>query len=251
MSPPNLPDTVAQVRARIAASARAAGRSPDAVTLLAVTKGQPIEVLRAAVAAGLTHFGESYLQEALPKIAALSTPQDLDLTWHFIGRVQANKTRPVAQSFAWVHSVDRLKIAARLSEQRPYHAPPLNVCLEVNLAAETAKGGVCPADLPDLAARVAQLPRLTLRGLMCVPPQDEPESARRWFRELAALQAQLRRTLPGLDTLSMGMSADFEEAVLEGATLVRIGTLLLGPRPAPAQGPRTPRKPPGRTPGEA
>jgi len=228
----SLPDTVAQVRARMAASAQAAGRSPEAITLLAVTKGHPAEVVRAAAGAGLRNFGENYLQEALPKMEALA---ELDLTWHFIGHLQANKTRPVAQSFAWVHGVDRLKIATRLSEQRPYHAPPLNVCLEVNLAGEPDKGGVSPTELPALAAAVAQLPRLSLRGLMCLPPQEtDPERARHWFRELARLKSGLVPAIPHLDTLSMGMSGDFEAAILEGATVVRIGTLLFGPRPSPA-----------------
>lgn len=232
MSAQNLPATVAQVRARIAAAAQSAGRSPGSITLLAVSKGHPEHALRAAAATGIKDFGESYLQEAAPKMQALS---DLDLTWHFIGSLQANKTRPVAQSFAWVHGVDRLKIATRLSEQRPYHAPPLNVCLEVNLAAEPDKGGVDPAGLSELAAAVAQLPRLSLRGLMGLPPQDsDPQRTRHWFAELARLRTQLCATLPGLsgfDTLSMGMSGDFEAAILEGATIVRIGTLLFGPRP--------------------
>jgi pyridoxal phosphate enzyme (YggS family) len=231
MSLASVPPAVAQISARIAAAEQAAGRPAGSVTLLAVGKGQPAAALRAAAAAGLTHFGESYLQEALPKMEALS---DLALTWHFIGHLQANKTRSVAQAFAWVHGVDRLKIAARLSEQRPYHAPPLNLCLEVNLAGEPGKSGVAPAELPALATAVAQLPRLTLKGLMCLPPQQgEP---RHWFRMLAALRTQLAQSLPGLDTLSMGMSGDFEAAILEGATLVRIGTALFGPRPAAGAG---------------
>jgi pyridoxal phosphate enzyme (YggS family) len=227
----NLPATLAAIRARIAAAAQAAGRSAGSITLLAVSKGQPAPVLRAAAELGLTHFGESYLQEALAKQEALA---DLNLTWHFIGHVQANKTRPIAAAFAWVHGVDRLKIAERLSAQRPFHAPPLNVCLEVNLAGEPGKGGVSPAEAPALAAAVAGLPRLVLRGLMCLPPREEdPARARRWFGQTATLLAQLRQTLPGLDTLSMGMSGDFEAAILEGATIVRIGTALFGERPAP------------------
>lgn len=227
----NLPETVAQVRARVQAAAQAAGRSPEAITLLAVSKGHPAQVLRSAAALGLKDFGESYLQEALPKMQALA---DLDLTWHFIGHVQSNKTRPVAQHFAWVHGVDRLKIATRLSQQRPYHAPPLNVCLEVNLGAEPGKGGVGPAELPQLADAVAQLPRLALRGLMCLPPQGSDPRA--WFAQLARLRGeQAMRQGPRLpspfDTLSMGMSGDFEAAIQEGATIVRIGTLLFGPRP--------------------
>lgn len=229
---PDTPAQVAQVRERIAASAKACGRSPESITLLAVSKGQPVEAIRAAAATGIKDFGESYLQEALPKIEALA---ELQLTWHFIGALQSNKTRPVAQSFAWVHGVDRLKVAARLSEQRPYHAAPLNVCLEVNLGAESDKRGVSPAGLAALAAAVAPLPRLTLRGLMCLPPQEtEPDRARHWFAELARLRAELSAQIPQLDTLSMGMSGDFEAAILEGATIVRIGTLLFGPRPRPA-----------------
>jgi pyridoxal phosphate enzyme (YggS family) len=170
------------------------------------------------------------VQEALDKIEAL---RDLSLTWHFIGRLQANKTRPVAASFDWVHAVDRLKIAERLSEQRPFHAPPLNVCLQVNIAGEASKGGVTTAELPALATAVAALPRLKLRGLMCIPPdEDDPSRQRAWFasmrRELEALNAAGAK----LDTLSMGMSGDFESAILEGATLVRIGTALFGSRPA-------------------
>jgi PLP dependent protein len=231
LAPQNLPQRIAHVRGRIAAAAAQAGRSVESITLLAVSKGHTAEVVRAAAASGLSSFGESYLGEALPKMQALS---DLDLTWHFIGRIQANKTRPIAQAFAWVHGVDRARIAARLAEQRPYHAPPLNVCLQVNLAGEAGKGGVPPGELPELAAAVAALPRLALRGLMCIPPEEEdPARQRRWFGELAQLLGELRQAVaPGLDTLSMGMSGDFEAAILEGATIVRIGTALLGPRPA-------------------
>jgi pyridoxal phosphate enzyme (YggS family) len=225
---------VADVRAQIAACAGAAGRPVEAITLLAVSKGQPPSVLREGYAAGLTAFGESYLQEALPKLDAL---QDLPLTWHYIGRVQANKTRPIAERFAWVHGVDRLKVAERLSQQRPYHAPPLNVCLQVNLGAEPGKAGTAVEALPALAADVAVLPRLTLRGLMCLPPQeDDPAAAKHWFAALAAQFRGLKETVaPGLDTLSMGMSADFEAAILAGATIVRIGTRLFGPRQASPQ----------------
>lgn len=239
--PPDLPQRIAQVRARIAAAAARAGRAPGSVTLLAVSKGQSAEVVRAAAAQGLSSFGESYLQEALEKMDALA---DLALTWHFIGRVQANKTRPIAARFAWVHGVDRVQIAERLAAQRPHHAAPLNICLQVNLAGEASKAGVAAAQLPELAAQVAALPRLALRGLMCIPPEEEdPARQRMWFAQLAALFEALRRGgLAGLDTLSMGMSADFEAAILEGATLVRIGTALLGPRQGSvsAQAPRPP-----------
>jgi PLP dependent protein len=236
--PQNLPQRIADVRARIAAAAALAGRSAASVTLLAVSKGQGADVVRAAAAHGLTSFGESYLQEALEKMDALA---DLELTWHFIGRIQANKTRPIAERFAWVHGVDRARIAERLAEQRPYHAPPLNVCLQVNLAGEPSKAGVAVAGLSELAAQVAALPRLALRGLMCIPPEEEePARQRMWFARLRALLEELKRaSLPGLDTLSMGMSGDFEAALLEGATIVRVGTALLGPRPA-AQDSRAP-----------
>ncbi len=230
MSPQNLSECIRAVRERIAGAAAAAGRSAQSVTLLAVSKAQPPAMLRAAAACGIADFGESYLQEALGKLAAL---QDLPLTWHFVGRLQANKTRPVAASFAWVHAVDRLRLAERLSAQRPLQAAPLNVCLQVNLAGETTKGGVSAAELPALAAAVAPLPRIRLRGLMCIPPEEtDPERQRAWFRRLRQLFVALNDAGAGLDTLSMGMSGDFEAAILEGATLVRIGTALFGSRPA-------------------
>lgn len=248
MGPQNLPERIDQVRNRIEKAALQAGRRVDSITLLGVTKGQLAEAIRAASEAGLTDFGESYLQEALEKIAALTGPGVTPgagaekppaemaavhhLTWHFIGRLQANKTRPVAESFAWVHAVDRLKIAERLSEQRPYYAPPLNVCLQVNVAGEVSKAGVGFAELPALAAAVRVLPRLKLRGLMCLPPEeDDPERQRLWFRKLREALEALNRTGLGLDTLSMGMSGDFEAAIAEGATIVRVGTALFGPRP--------------------
>jgi len=229
MGPQNLALQVQEVRERVARAVAAAGRSAHSVTLLAVGKAQPLALLRAAADAGLTDFGESYLNEALEKVAAL---QDRALTWHYIGRLQANKTRPVAEAFAWVHAVDRLRIAERLSAQRPYHAPPLNVCLQVNLAGEASKGGVPPAQLAPLAAAVAALPRLTLRGLMCLPPQEtDPARQRHWFAQLRALKEELNSRGARLDTLSMGMSDDFEAAIAEGATIVRLGTVLFGPRP--------------------
>ncbi len=213
----------------MAAAAARAGRSAHSVTLLAATKAQPPEVLRAALDCGLEHFGESYLQEALPKLDAL---RDCALTWHFIGQIQANKTRPIAERFAWVHAVDRLRIAERLAAQRPHYAPPLNVCLQVRIGGEASKGGVEAAQLPALARAVASLPRLTLRGLMCIPPEESAVPRQRaWFRELRELCAALNSQGLGLDTLSMGMSGDFEAAIEEGATLVRVGTALFGPRP--------------------
>ena len=229
MNPQNLPATLRAARARMARAAAAAGRSAESVTLLAVGKAQPVELLAAAADCGVGDFGESYLQEALQKIAALRSRA---LTWHFIGRIQANKTRLIAETFAWVHAVDRLKIAERLAAQRPLHAPPLNVCLQVNVADESTKGGVTPAELPALAAAVAQLPRLALRGLMCIPPEEtDPARQRAWFARLRVLQEDLNRTGLALDTLSMGMSGDFEAAIQEGATIVRLGTILFGARP--------------------
>jgi len=229
MGPQNLSLRIREVRERVVRAAAAAGRSAQSVTLLAIGKAQPPALLAAAADCGLEDFGESYLQEALAKIAAL---QDRNLSWHFVGRVQANKTRPIAEHFAWVHAVDRLKIAERLSEQRPPLLPALNVCLQVNVAGEAAKGGVAPGELPALAASVARLPRVTLRGLMCIPPEEtDPARQRAWFSSLRVLRDELNAAGARLDTLSMGMSGDFEAAILEGATIVRLGTALFGPRP--------------------
>ena len=224
-----MPERVRLVRAEIAAAAASAGRNVSDITLLAVSKAQPAEAVRAAFAAGLTDFGESYLNEALAKLEAL---KDLPLTWHFIGRLQANKTRPIAERFQWVHGIDRLHIAERLAQQRPVHAPPLNVCLQVNLAGESSKAGVTPAELPALAAAVAALARLRLRGLMCIPPPETDSQAQRaWFAQLRQLRDRLNAAGAALDTLSMGMSSDFPSAILEGSTLVRVGTALFGERP--------------------
>jgi PLP dependent protein len=229
MSPQNLPARIQAVQERVARAAEAAGRSAQSVTLLAIGKAQPLPLLDAAAACGLEHFGESYLQEALAKIAAL---RERGLTWHFVGRVQANKTRAIAEEFAWVHALDRLRIAERLAAQRPPHGPPLNVCLQVKLAGEGTKGGVAPDELAPLAAAVAKLPRLALRGLMCIPPEEtEPARQRTWFAKLRQLRDQLNVQGARLDTLSMGMSGDFEAAIAEGATIVRLGTALFGPRP--------------------
>jgi PLP dependent protein len=228
--PQNLAQRILEVQERMARAAARAGRNAHSVTLLAVSKGQPAAVVREAAACGLSAFGESYLQEALAKLDAL---RDLALEWHFVGRIQANKTRDIAEAFAWVHAVDRLRVAERLAAQRPHYAAPLNVCLQVNIGGEASKGGVLKAQLPALAAAVARLPHLALRGLMCIPP-EETDVARQhaWFRELHDLYASLNATGLELDTLSMGMSGDFEAAIEEGATLVRVGTALFGPRPA-------------------
>ena len=216
------------VRSRILRAAAAAGREPDSVTLIAVTKTQTAETIRSAATCGVTDFGESYVQEALPKMEGLA---DLALRWHFIGAIQSNKTRAIAERFDWVHSIDRLSIARRLSEQRPYHAPPLNLCIQVELVPEPNKGGVAPAQVGELAAAAVLLPRVRLRGLMCVPPpQPDAAGARRVFARLRNLLEELNAGGLNLDTLSMGMSDDFEAAILEGATLVRVGTALFGRR---------------------
>ncbi len=228
IGPQNLTVPVNHVRSRIRQAAVAAGRDPGAVILVAVTKAQTAQTIRLAATAGVTDFGENYLQEASAKMEQLA---DLPLTWHFIGAIQSNKTRAVAERFDWVHSLDRLNIARRLSEQRPFHAPALNVCLQVALVPEPNKGGVAPEALAELAAGVASLPRLRLRGLMCVPPPPVDVAAERAvFARLRVLFEDLNAGGPKLDTLSMGMSADFESAIAEGATMVRIGTALFGNR---------------------
>lgn len=221
---------VQATQARLNQACSTAGRHPETVHLLAVSKLHPAEAIREAHAAGLHAFGENYVQEGLDKIAALADLRPL-LAWHLIGPLQSNKTRAVAEAFDWVHSVDRFKIAQRLSEQRPDHLPPLNVCLQVNISGEDSKSGVAPADLPALARALAALPRLRLRGLMSIPePATDLEAQRRPHRALRVLFEQLNAEGLGLDTLSMGMSADLEAAVLEGATLVRIGTAIFGVR---------------------
>ncbi|HZF17765.1 MAG TPA: YggS family pyridoxal phosphate-dependent enzyme [Steroidobacteraceae bacterium] len=230
IGPQNLAENARFVRLRIASAATAAGRAPASVTLVAVTKGHDAETLRTAARCGLDHIGESYVQEALPKLAALAG--EGAITWHFVGRLQANKTRVIAERFAWVHAVDRVKIAERLSAQRPFHAPPLNICLEVNLEGEYSKAGVEPGGLVAVARAVAALPRLRLRGLMCIPPPvSDPTLQRSRFARLRALLADLRSAGVEGDALSMGMSDDYELAIAEGATHVRVGTALFGPRP--------------------
>jgi PLP dependent protein len=228
IGPQNLTVHVNHVRSRIRQAALAAGRDPGAVVLVAVTKAKSAENVRAAATAGVTDFGENYLQEALAKMDLLT---DLGLRWHFIGSLQSNKTRAVAERFDWVHSVDRLNIARRLSEHRPFHAPPLDVCIQVALEQETNKGGVAPGALGELAAQVASLRGVRLRGLMCVPPPQPDQAAMRAvFGRLRTLLEELNLSGLKLDTLSMGMSADFESAIAEGATMVRIGSALFGNR---------------------
>jgi pyridoxal phosphate enzyme (YggS family) len=218
------------VRERIRQAALRAGRDPAAIGLLAVSKGHPIQSLAALQRLGQRDFGESYLQEALPKLDALA---GRDLSWHFIGPLQANKCRDIAARFDWVHSLDRPQLAERLNRLRPQHLPPLHVCLQVKLSAEPQKSGVQPEDLALLAETVTGLPRLRLRGLMTIPQASHEQSEQRAaYARLRALLNQLRSEGHDLDTLSMGMSEDLEAAILEGSTLVRVGTALFGPRPA-------------------
>ncbi|HCN66340.1 MAG TPA: YggS family pyridoxal phosphate-dependent enzyme [Pseudomonas sp.] len=216
---------IAQVEARIRAAAEAVQRDVTSIHLLAVSKTKPAAALREAYAAGIRDFGENYLQEARAKQVELT---DLPLSWHFIGPIQSNKTREIAEHFAWVHSVDRLKIAQRLSEQRPADLPPLNICIQVNVSGEASKSGCTPEDLPALATAIQALPRLTLRGLMAIPEPTEVRAEQdAAFAKVRSLQQSLNM---GLDTLSMGMSHDLESAIAQGATWVRIGTALFGAR---------------------
>jgi len=213
-------------RDRIDRACRLAGRRPESVGLLAVSKTYPAAAVREAYGAGQRRFGESYLQEALAKQTELI---DLDLEWHFIGPIQGNKTRPIAGHFAWAHGVDRLKIAQRLAEVRPANLPPLNVCIQVNVSGEVSKHGVAPDEALALARAVACLPRLKLRGFMCIAQATgDPAEQRRQFARLRALLEQAAGL--GLDTLSMGMSSDLEAAIMEGATIVRVGTAIFGQR---------------------
>jgi pyridoxal phosphate enzyme (YggS family) len=226
----SIADNLAAVHGRIARAALAAQRDPASVKLLAVSKTFPADDVRAAFAAGQRAFGENYVQEAIAKIEALAELR-AQVEWHFIGPLQSNKTRPVAEHFDWVHSIDRLKIAQRLSEQRPPTLAPLNVCLQVNVSGEASKSGVSPDDAPALAKEIAAMPRLALRGLMSIPePTEDVDAQRAQHRTLRALFDALRAEGLSIDTLSMGMSADLEAAVLEGATMVRIGTSIFGAR---------------------
>lgn len=228
-----LPESLAQARERLHQALHQAGRPFNDATLLAVSKTKPASMVRQAWALGQREFGENYLQEALEKQAVLA---DLvDIVWHFIGPLQSNKTRAVAEHFDWMHSVDRLKIAKRLSEQRPPHLAPLNICLQVNISREASKSGVMPDDVMALAEEIAQLPHLRLRGLMAIPaPATTLDAQREPLAALRKMLTSLQTALPQapLDTLSMGMSDDLEAAVLEGATLVRLGTAIFGARGA-------------------
>jgi pyridoxal phosphate enzyme (YggS family) len=235
-------DRLARVRTRITQAAIAAGRDPASIKLLAVSKSHPVAELEAALSAGQFAFGESYLQDALPKIEVIANRAE----WHFIGPIQSNKTRQIAAQFDWVHSVDRIKIAQRLNEQRPVERPPLNICLQVNISDEAGKAGVTPAEIRALAEAVCKLPHLRLRGLMAIPVREhDPARQRQPFQQLRNLFEQLNIAGFNLDTLSMGMSADLEAAIAEGATLVRVGTAIFGPRQA-----RTPHNPGEKHPGD-
>jgi pyridoxal phosphate enzyme (YggS family) len=224
----NLVERLNTVLNRIREAERRFQRPSGSVMLLAVSKTKPAALITAVAAAGQRHFGESYLQEALEKIEAL---KQLNLDWHFIGPIQSNKTRRMAEKFNWVHSVDRLKIAQRLNEQRPDHLSPLNICLQVNISAEVSKHGLNPEELSSLAQAVVKLPRLRLRGLMAIPAPSEALAAQRLpYERLRKLQEELIAEGIPLDTLSMGMSDDLEAAIAEGATIVRVGTAIFGPR---------------------
>ncbi|MFL1466530.1 YggS family pyridoxal phosphate-dependent enzyme [Marinobacter sp. HN1S83] len=230
----SIADNIGSVTRRIQKATLRAGRAPESVHLLAVSKTRSADDVREAVAAGQMAFGENYLQEALDKIEALEDLPGID--WHFIGPIQSNKTRQIATAFSWVHSVDRLKIARRLNEHRDAGLPPLNICLQVNINNEESKSGCALEDLGELVSAVGELPRLSLRGLMAIPDPDQPESQLRTsFRSLANALKALRQDHPEagpLDTLSMGMSGDMETAIGEGATWVRVGTALFGERAA-------------------
>nr|WP_315402362.1 YggS family pyridoxal phosphate-dependent enzyme [uncultured Duganella sp.] len=224
-----IPQNLQAITATIVAAAQEAGRPADAVRLLAVSKTFGPAAVREAVGAGQRAFGENYLQEALEKIAALADGPPLE--WHFIGPIQSNKTRPIAEHFDWVHTVEREKVAQRLSEQRPAGLAPLQICLQVNISGEASKSGVAPEALAALAHKVAALPNLTLRGLMAIPePAEQFEHQRDAFARLRRLYEQLRADGLALDTLSMGMSADLRAAVFEGATIVRVGSAIFGSR---------------------
>ncbi len=228
MDEQQLSKNIAKLLQRVRRAAEKSQYSSADVTVMAASKTRTAQDVRAAYACGLRHFGESYLQEAVQKIREL---QDLPVIWHFIGPIQSNKTAGIAENFDWVHSVDRAKIAKRLSEQRPAGLAPLQVCLQVNISAEASKSGVSLEELPQLARTVLGLPRLTLRGLMAIPAAAaDSEAQRAAFRQMRDAAMQLRKLAPDLDTLSMGMSADLETAISEGATIIRVGTAIFGPR---------------------
>ena len=230
-------DHLQTVRTRVCRAAQQAHRDPSSVNLLAVSKTQPVSAILEAAEAGQLAFGENYEQEAVRKIMEIRQNRpDLKLEWHFIGPIQSNKTRAIAEHFDWVHSVDRERIARRLSDQRPDDMPPWNICLQVNISGEDSKSGVRPEELTDLVKAVSGMPRLKLRGLMAIPePQSDPEKQRQPFSAMKTLFEELKHTGYDLDTLSMGMSDDMEAAVQEGATTVRIGTAIFGQRHYPGK----------------
>lgn len=230
MSEQTISDNIAKLLERVSDAIQKRPESGAPVEVLAVSKTRPAAALREAYHCGLTQFGENYLDEALIKIDAL---EDLPLTWHFIGPLQSNKTRAIAGKFDWVHSVDRDKIARRLNDQRPHHLEPLQVCIQVNISGEASKSGVSPNELSALCTQISQLPRLKLRGLMAIPAATTDTAAQhRAFATLREILSELRTSWKDLDTLSMGMSQDMEAAIIEGATIVRVGTDIFGPRNA-------------------
>lgn len=224
----NVATNLHRVWQRISAAEQLADRHSGSVSLLAVSKTKPDELIRAAWDAGQRAFGENYAQEAEEKAQRLT---DLNIEWHFIGPIQSNKTRGLAQTMAWIHSVDRLKIAQRLSDQRPADLPPLNICLQIKLSNEPTKSGIVPSELPALVQQVIKLPKLRLRGLMAIPAAtSDYQEQRQAFNQLQTLLSELQKQHPEVDTLSMGMSGDLEAAVVEGSTMVRIGTDIFGAR---------------------
>lgn len=230
---PAIQSRLETVRQQIQQAAEKYQRQPDSVQLLAVSKTHPAEAIRQAVAAGQRRFGESYIQEALDKIAQL---RDLDLEWHYIGRIQGNKTRAIAENFDWVHSIDSAKQLRRLNDQRPDDLPPLKVCLQVKIDDEESKAGITPGEARELISAIRDYPRLALQGLMTLPaPSEQLEAQRVPFRRLREIRDQLASADLPLETLSMGMSGDLEAAIAEGSTLVRIGTAIFGPRHYPGQ----------------
>jgi pyridoxal phosphate enzyme (YggS family) len=228
----SISDNLQAVRERIGTAAHTVSRNVQQISLLAVSKTFGPEAVIEAAQAGQTAFGENYLQESLDKMEAVRTMlPGLQLEWHFIGPIQSNKTRPIAENFDWVHSIEREKIAQRLSEQRPAHLPPLNVCVQVNISGEASKSGAMPEQVEELVRSVAAMPRLKLRGLMAIPePAGDFEQQRLPFRQVRELCERLRAQGLALDTLSMGMSADMDAAIAEGATIVRVGTAIFGKR---------------------
>ena len=224
----NIEKNIAAIRARITDAANNCGRDPTSILLLAVSKKKPSSDIRQAFESGLHDFGENYLQEALQKVEDLA---DLPICWHFIGAIQSNKTRPIAETFDWVHCIDRLKIAQRLSDQRPPGKAPLNACIQINLDDEASKAGIDLADLPGLAAAMAELPGIRLRGLMTIPaPRNDYDEQCQSFARMREALAQLQQQGLDCDTLSMGMTGDMEAAIAQGSTLVRIGTAIFGER---------------------